>query len=153
VAESSWCGIVAAFAAAYPTASPLAPLQYSGSFDNSGGTVVLYSPNGTEIFRFTYTDSVAGTDGDGRTLVRVLSSTNPDPLSYVWRASTGPGGNPGGSDSVAFSGAPSADLDGDGIQRSSNTPLEAATSSSRTRRPGRLATIRWGTNSSSCTVQ
>jgi hypothetical protein len=105
----------AAFTAAYPTAGPLAPLQYSGSFENSGGTVVLYASDGTEVFRFTYADNVAGTDGDGRTLVRVLSSTNPDPQSYVWRASTSNGGNPGSSDSATFAGVPDADLDGDGL--------------------------------------
>ena len=104
-----------AFAAVYPAASPLAPLQYAGSFDNTGGTIVLFASDGGEILRFTYSDNVAGTDGDGRTLVRVLSSINPAPLKYVWRASITNGGNPGTSDARPFAAAADADLDGDGL--------------------------------------
>jgi hypothetical protein len=104
-----------AFTAAYPAASPLAPGQYSGSFDNSGEMVVLYAANGAEIFRFSYTDQVAGTDGDGRTLVRVLSSTNPNSQDYTWRASTANGGNPASSDATVFIGLANADIDGDGL--------------------------------------
>jgi hypothetical protein len=105
----------AAFTAMYPSAGPLAPGQFAGSLDNGGETIVLYAASGAEIFRFTYTDSIGGTDGDGRTLVRVLSSTNPNTQEYVWRASTTNGGNPGDTDSVSFSGAAGSDNDSDGL--------------------------------------
>ena len=105
-----------AFVAAYPAASPVAAGQYDPSgLDNGGESLVLYAASGLEIFRFTYTDSIAATDGGGKSLVRVLSSTNPDVNTAVWRASLANGGNPGGTDSVAFSGAPLADADGDGL--------------------------------------
>jgi hypothetical protein len=100
-----------AFAAAYPSASPLAPGQFTGALDNDGETIVLYAASGMEILKFTYTDELA--DGDGASLVRVLSSTNPDPNNYSWRASAVAGGNPGTTDAVPFAGAPLADNDGD----------------------------------------
>ncbi len=106
----------AAFLAMYPSVTNLAPNQYDPSgLDNGGESLVLYSAGGLEIFRFTYTDSIAATDDGGRSLVRVLSSTNPNTSTYVWRASTQDGGNPGASDALAFTGSPLADLDGDGI--------------------------------------
>ena len=104
------------FTAMYPTAGPLAPGVFSGALDNSGESIVLYAASGLEIFRFTYSDSIGSTDGGGRTLVRVLSSTNPDPNSYVWRASITDGGNPGGGDTVNFiGGAIADDPDADGL--------------------------------------
>jgi hypothetical protein len=105
----------AAFAAAYPSAGPLAPNQFTGALDNSGESLVLYAASGLEIFRFSYNDGLSSTDGGGRTLVRVLSSSQPDANSYIWRASTVDGGNPGLSDVVAFAGSATADLDGDGL--------------------------------------
>ena len=77
--------------------------------------VVLYSAAGQVIFRFTYNQNIASTDGGGRTLVRVLSSTNPNPYTYLWRASTQVNGNPGTTDAVVFTGSPLADNDGDGV--------------------------------------
>ena len=108
----------AAFLAAYPTV-PVAQVA-SGQFDpsaldNSGESLVLYSAGGLEIFRFTYNDNIDSTDGGGRTLVRVLSSTNPNPLTYLWRESTQINGNPGTSDATTFTGSPLADADGDSI--------------------------------------
>jgi len=81
--------------AMYPAAGPLAPNQFTGALDNSGETIVLYAASGLEIFRFTYSDNLSSTDGGGKSLVRVLSSTNPNPLAYPWRESTQDGGNPG----------------------------------------------------------
>jgi hypothetical protein len=66
------------------------------------------------IFRFSYGDDVTAADGDGKTLVRVLSSTNPNPADYTWRASMANGGNPNASDAVVFTGSPLADVDADG---------------------------------------
>ena len=108
----------AAFLAAYPGAGPLAAGEYNPSgLDNSGESLVLYSAGGVPIFRFTYNDNIASTDGGGRSLVRVLSSTNPNPETYFWRASTQNNGNPGTSDAIAFAGSPLADNDGDGFAR------------------------------------
>ncbi len=104
-----------AFAAGYPTAGPLAPGQFTGALDNSGETIVLYSASGLPIFRFTYDDSMGSTDGGGKSLIRILSSTAPDPNVYDWRPSTLAGGNPGATDALAFTGTPGADADGDGF--------------------------------------
>ncbi len=107
-----------AFLAMYPgAAANLAAGEYNPSaLDNGGENIVLYAASGLEIFRFRYDDSIASTDGDGRSLVRILSSTNPDPSTYDWRASTIDGGNPGTTDAVAFTGNPLADLDGDALK-------------------------------------
>ena len=106
----------AAFLAAYPAASPVADNGFNPSrLDNGGESLVLYAASGLEIFRTTYSDSIASTDGGGRTLVRVLSTTNPNVSTSVWRESTVDGGNPGTTDAVAFAGAPLADVDLDGL--------------------------------------
>ena len=104
----------AAFNALYGPGLPVAAGVFTGALDNSGESLVLYSAGGQEIFRFSYSDTIASTDGAGKTLVRVLSSTNPNVLSYVWRESTADNGNPGTSDTVLFTGTPLLDGDGDG---------------------------------------
>ena len=106
-----------AFLAAYPaSAAQLAAGQYDPTgFDNGGEMLVLYAASGLEIFRFTYSDSITSTDGGGRTLVRLLSSTSPNPSTYLWRESMQTNGNPGTSDAITFAGSPLADVDGDGI--------------------------------------
>ena len=108
----------AAFLATYPgVPGQLAAGGFSPSaLDNGGESIVLYAASGMEIFRFDYTDSIASADGNGRSLVRVLSSTNPDPDEYLWRASTADGGNPGATDGLAFSGNALADIDLDGLE-------------------------------------
>ncbi|MEO8351779.1 MAG: lamin tail domain-containing protein, partial [Chthoniobacteraceae bacterium] len=108
----------AAFLALYPgAASNLATGEYNPSaLDNGGEMIVLYAASGLEIFRFRYDDRIASTDGDGRSLVRILASTNPDPSTYDWRASTTDGGNPGTSDAVPFTGDALADIDEDGLK-------------------------------------
>ena len=105
----------AAFNAMYGAGLPVAAGVFIGALDNSGESIVLYSAGGLEIFRFAYNDTIANTDGGGKTLVRVLTSSNSNANSYVWRESTGPNGNPGTGDGLVFSGSPLADLDGDGI--------------------------------------
>jgi hypothetical protein len=47
--------------------------------------------------------------------VRVLGSTDPDGSTYIWRASTSPGGNPGDTDAALFAGSSGSDADLDGI--------------------------------------
>jgi hypothetical protein len=109
----------AAFLAAYPGASGvLAAGQFvaGSALDNDGESIVLYAANGLEIFRTVYNDQPDSTDGGGRTLVRVLSSTNPSPNGTEWRASTVDGGNPGSTDSVNFTGSAVADADFDSYQ-------------------------------------
>ncbi len=104
---------LAAFAAAYPTAPvPLGP--FIGALDNSGEQIVLYSAAGAEIFTFAYTDEIALTDGDGRSLVRVLGQT-PLATDYTWRASETLGGNPATTDALPVpTGSLTEDADGDG---------------------------------------
>jgi hypothetical protein len=46
----------------------------------------------------------------------VLSSSAPNLADYTWRASTQNGGNPNGSDAIAFTGNMLADADGDGLR-------------------------------------
>ncbi len=105
------------FLAAYP-AVPAAQVAAGGfdptSLDNGGERIVLYSAAGLPIFDFIYSDNLNPTDGGGRSLVRVTSSTNPSATDYTWRASTVDGGNPGISDALAFSGSANADADADG---------------------------------------
>lgn len=106
----------AAFAAMYPNAGPVASGVFSGALNNAGETIALYAANGTLIFSITYTDDIAITDGGGHTLVRVIGSGNTMPADEVWRASVAPGGSPGGTDALAFTGEdPWADQDGDGL--------------------------------------
>jgi hypothetical protein len=104
----------AAFTAQYGNGLNVAPNVFSGGLDNDGESIVLYAASGLEIFRFTYSDAIDAADGNGKSLVRVLSSTSPDPADYTWRASTANNGNPGGTDALAFTGSALADLDGDG---------------------------------------
>ncbi len=104
---------MAAFAAAYPGVTGVVG-PFVGALDNSGETLVLYAASGAEILRTTYQDAPASTDGGGFSLVRVLGVT-PDPTYRAWRSSTTPGGNPGATDALAFTGDPLADADGDGI--------------------------------------
>jgi hypothetical protein len=102
-----------AFLTAYPAATPqLAPGQFDPSaLDNNGETIALYAASGQEIFRVSYTDNVAGTDGSGRSLIQVPPGSQI--ATPAWRASSVSGGNPGTSDSLAFSGSAIADIDQD----------------------------------------
>jgi len=104
----------AAMNANYGPNLPMAPGVFTGALSNSGESLVLYAANGTVIFRFAYNDNPGSTDGGGRSLVRVTSSTNPNPYDFTWRESTGTGGNPGGTDAAVFTGDPTADPDQDG---------------------------------------
>ncbi len=108
--------IYSEFTATYPTASPVVAVGYDPSaLDNGGESLVLYAASGLEIFRFAYTDIIGSTDGGGKTLVRVIKSSAPNPNDYTWRASTNLGGNPGTTDAAVFFGTALADDDKDGI--------------------------------------
>jgi hypothetical protein len=108
----------AAFAAAYPGFSgQIAAGAYGPdtALSNGGESLTLLAADGSPIFSVSYSDDIVSTDGGGRSLVRILASTNPDTGAYDWRESLSPGGSPGGSDSVAFTGTAGADVDGDGF--------------------------------------
>jgi len=103
-----------AMTARYGTGPAMAPGAFTGALSNAGERLVLFAANGQEIFRFRYADDIDATDGGGRTLTRVLSSTAPDPGDFTWRESTALHGSPGSTDAVAFTGDPAADADQDG---------------------------------------
>lgn len=55
-------------------------------------------------------------DGDGPSLVLINPHLNPDPaIASNWRPSSQNGGNPGGSDSLSFSGDPNGDSNNNGV--------------------------------------
>ncbi len=91
-----------AFHIRYPGVSTsLIAGQYTGHLDNAGEEVELDSPQGGIVQDFTYSDDwYKQTDGDG------FSLTVRDPLQDTslwnsadgWRASTAPGGSPGGDE-------------------------------------------------------
>ena len=93
----------------------MAPGTFVGALSNGGEQLVLFAANGQEVFRFTYRDNIPSTDGRGRSLTRVLSSTAPTDGGDAWRASTADHGSPGATDAFAFIGNPLADLDQDGF--------------------------------------
>ncbi len=104
------------FAAAYPGFTGLlAGGDYATTaLSNGGETVTLTGADGSVIFTVDYTDSLTSTDGNGRSLVRVLASTNPSLTTYEWRPSLQNGGTPGGTDAIPFTGNAAADADKDG---------------------------------------
>jgi hypothetical protein len=109
---------VAAFTSQFGSALPVAG-EYTGSLDNSGEEIALAGTTGAEILRFSYKDTgawPAAADGAGLSLVVLSPLSRPDlNLAENWRLSTKSGGTPGGSDSTAFAGNPTADIDRDGI--------------------------------------
>jgi hypothetical protein len=102
----------AAFVALYGD-DPRIGGQFSGGLDNNGEEIAVIAANDLDIVRFRYEDDAPwpeAADGPGRTMV--LSRPGDNPVHATnWRSSTTNGGNPGGSDRVAFSGNPLADED------------------------------------------
>jgi hypothetical protein len=107
----------AAFVAQYGN-GPRVAGEYTGALDNTGEEIAVIAANGLDILRFTYNDKAPwpkAADGGGRSLV--LRDPAADPVNEQnWRVSSANGGNPGGSDSTAFSGTALADEDKDGFQ-------------------------------------
>ncbi len=103
-----------AFQARYPAVTGLAPNAYAPSnLSNGGETLTLRAADGlSDIFDVTYNDSIASTDGPGRSLIRIVGCTG-NPADYTWRESMTNGGNPGSTDALIFTGDPLADLDRD----------------------------------------
>ena len=111
----------AVFSARYPSVA-IAGI-YTGSLDNAGEEIAVLAYDNTDIVRFTYRDKApwpTAADGAGRSLILRAPSAagNTDTLlssAESWRSSAADGGNPGGTDTVAFTGNPLADLDSDGL--------------------------------------
>lgn len=107
---------VFAFQQKYGIDMPIAG-RYVGSLANQGESVALVAADGTELFRMTYDDAApwpAATDGGGFSLVRRPGAGDPNQASSWWSSAT-PGGTPGTSDALAFTGDPLRDTDGDGV--------------------------------------
>ena len=81
---------------------------------NGGERILLSDASGSVIIDFNYRDDGAwpgSSDGKGFSLIRIDPSGDSDPnLPSEWRPSIEEGGNPGTSDSIAFSGEKSSDL-------------------------------------------
>ncbi|MDB6152646.1 MAG: CotH protein [Chthoniobacteraceae bacterium] len=110
---------IAAFTTQFGTALPVAG-QFSGALDNNGEEIALADSTNTDIFRFSYKDSIPWpeeADGGGRSLIAINPRVDSNPaLAENWRASISPtGGIPGKSDSFTFAGTASEDLDKDGF--------------------------------------
>lgn len=117
---------LAAFQSEFGTGVPVAGV-FSGSLDNAGETLTLRRADSTLVRSFAYSDDPPWpviADTAGHSLVLVSPFSNPDhgdPLS--WRASTLPGGTPGGDDSLSYADwklahgnpADGDDPDGDGL--------------------------------------
>ena len=112
----------AAFLFRYPSASTSlaagAFLNASG-LSNAGESLTLTAADGTTIQSFTYDDSPpwpTAADSLGHSLVLLNPLSRPDHnLPANWRASASQGGSPGASDSIPFTGNPTADSDNDGL--------------------------------------
>lgn len=98
---------LAAFQARYPsvTAASIAG-QYTGNLDNSGSGIVLTGSGGTVIRGLNYSNSSPWpipANESGHSLVLVDPTSNPDHADPAsWRASIAAGGNPGNTDTDAF---------------------------------------------------
>ena len=116
------CGSLAAFAARYgnnPAVSVAG--EFSGNLNNSGENVTLLDKAGASIWTLAYQNTAPWPQvNDGRGSSMVLNNPTrqpaPDPsLGVNWRASGAPGGAPGLSDSVPYTGTATAESDGDGM--------------------------------------
>ena len=109
-----------AFESVHGTGLNVAGEFENGSRLNNGSDAMkLEDANNSSIHEFTYDDESpwpTGPDGGGFSLVLVNPGSFPDhDDAGSWRESTTVGGNPGGSDAEVFTGNPTDDLDGDGL--------------------------------------
>ena len=107
---------LAAFNAVYGTNRPVAGVFTNGTaLSNSGELIKLEDADNGTIREFAYADQApwpTNTDA-GYSLVLIAPETNPDhALAVNWRASTRPGGNPGGPDAGHFPADPDGDANG-----------------------------------------
>ena len=90
--------------------------------DNAGERIHLVDALGGTIQDFTYNDkhpwpTESGFTGYSLVLIDDGASTPDHSLANNWRSSTQLGGNPDGDDSAPLTGSPTADEDGDGLQK------------------------------------
>jgi hypothetical protein len=89
------------------------------ALNNAGENMKLEDGLNNTIKDFSYSPLAPWptlADGRGSSLVLINPMANPDPsIASNWRASTTTNGNPGGTDSIAFTGVATADLDKDGL--------------------------------------
>ena len=107
----------AAFEARYGTGARVAG-EYDGSLSNGGEEVALLDATGADIRRFAYSDQSpwpTGPNRNGYSLVLQRPGALPDHRNPDhWRTSVAPGGTPGGTDVVRFTGVLGSDSDGNG---------------------------------------
>ena len=93
--------------------------EYSGNLSDDGEQLVLVATDDSILRDFTFNDKSPwpeSADGDGFTLTLRDPFGNLDhTVAANWRASSAPGGSPGGFDDVRFTGDPAADLDQDDL--------------------------------------
>ena len=117
----------AAFAFRYGGGRPVTG-AYTGNLSNSGERILLISANGVPLIDFTYDDAAPWpslADSEGHSLVLIDPGSRPAPaVATNWRASSQPGGAPGGVDAYTYeiwagmegvSGEAGEDDDRDGI--------------------------------------
>jgi hypothetical protein len=112
---------LAAFTAAHGAGHPVAGVFANDTaLNNAGEPIKLDDPLNNSVKELMYDNDVPwpAADGTGASLVLIHPETNPDPADPAnWRSSTTAGGNPGGEDSLPFTGNPDDDLDQDGLSR------------------------------------
>lgn len=96
----------AGFTLRHPGVSIAGVFANSSALSNGGERLRLLSAAGTPVFDFVYDDVApwpVSPDGNGSTLVLINPMAGPDPgVGSNWRASTAPGGSPGGSDADTY---------------------------------------------------
>ncbi len=93
---------------------------YLGSFDNGGERVWILAADGTTtLVDFTYDGKSPwpnAADGNGHSLILINPQVGIDHNNPAnWRVSQGLNGNPNAGDAIPFTGNPTADADGDGL--------------------------------------
>ena len=85
-----------------------ADFQNGSRLNNGSDRIKLEDATGSTVKDFTYNDAApwpVEADGGGPSLVLINPESNPDhDMGTNWRASASNGGNPGASDSIAYSG-------------------------------------------------
>ena len=87
---------------------------YTSRLANDGEQLTLRAADGSVLHSVTYNDRAPwplAPDGFGYSLVLVSPNSAPDhALPQSWRTSVNPGGSPGATDSIPFTGNPDTDL-------------------------------------------
>ena len=104
---------IEAFENTFGTGLPVAG-TYGGQLDNGGERLTLSAADGSEILSLRYNDRAPWPirpDNEGTSLTLVAPETNPDTgVPENWRSSLQPGGTPGTSDALPFTGETASEL-------------------------------------------